>query len=210
MRPIVRSLVALVLTGCTAFVLGGCATLAVTPLQTPKPTAVSRPVNLGIQAFGERLRDALSDPTDSVVATTSGKLFDKVVLLPPEARLASPAQVRSTYGADYLLTTNISDVTVDGKLNPIWFATIPILFFKPLAPIVTFEATVTLDATIRDTASGAVLVQRQVSESSTDHYSPIDPQEKVQKLIGRSINNALLTLLEEFQAKLPTRQAAAE
>lgn len=208
MRPTLNNLVTLILTGCAAFVLGGCATLAVTPLEKPQPTAVSRPTKVAVQAVGERLREALSDPTESVVVTTSGKLFDTVVLLPPEARLATPADVRTTYGADYLLSTNISDVTVNGKLNPIWFATIPIFFFKPLAPIVTFEATVTLDAAIRDTRTGAVVVQRQVSESSTDHFSPIDPQEKVQKLIGRSINNALFSFLEDFQAKLPDRPVA--
>ncbi|HEY6008663.1 MAG TPA: hypothetical protein VIU40_10110, partial [Geobacteraceae bacterium] len=84
------------------------------------------------------------------------------------------------------------------------FASIPLLFFKPYAPIVTFEAVVTLEATVRDARTGAVVLQREITEVATDHFSPMEPQAKVRKLISRGINNAFVTMLDELRGKLPT------
>ncbi|HEY6007335.1 MAG TPA: hypothetical protein VIU40_03365, partial [Geobacteraceae bacterium] len=102
--------------------LNGCATLAVTPLQTPKPEAGTQPVVVGLQVTGERLRKALSDPEESAVLSTSGKAFTKVSLLPPDARNKTAPDLLASYGTDYVLTATISDISVNGNLNPSWFA----------------------------------------------------------------------------------------
>ena len=201
MKKNVRAPFCLALVLLATFVLGGCATLAVTPKQALKPSKGVQPVNVGIRATGERLREAFSDPAESAVAAASGTLFRKVVLLPPGTGIKAPAD-----GTDYVVNVSISDISVNGNLNPIWFASIPILFFKPFTPIVTFEAVVTLDTTLSDAHSGTVVAQRQVTETATDHFSPRNPQPKVRKLISLCINNALVTTLEEFQGKMAVEQ----
>ena len=186
----------------TLLLLGGCATLDVTPQRQLKTSEVKLPVTVAIQTTGERLRDAFNDPAESAIKAASGKLFNNVLLLPADMRFKTPAEIKTTYGADYILTIQLTDVNVHGSLNPLWFATIPLLIFKPLAPIVTFESTVTLDCIALDVNTGATLVLREVSETSTDHFSPKDPQEKVRKLTTRSLNGALVTVLEELKEKL--------
>ncbi len=185
-----------------SMVLGGCATLDVTPRQQVDPAMKKKPVVVGVEAAGLRLQEALNDSRESAIAATSGTLFDKVIMLPPEARMKTPQDIRTEYGADYLMSLTINDINVDGKLNPIWFASIPLFFFKPYAPIVTFETVVTLDSTVRDTRTGAVVMQKQSSEVTTDHFSPKEPQDKVRKLIGRGINNSVVGLLEELNGKV--------
>lgn len=185
-----------------ALLAGGCATLTVTPQQPVTSTAAKQPVSLGIQVAGERLTQALSDPNESAATAASGTLFEKVVLLPKESRVKSPAEIQAAFGTDYILSGTIADVNVSGNLNPIWFISMPILFFKPYAPIVTFEAIVTLECTLRDARSGAVIMQKETSSVVTDYFSPMNPQEKVRKLISRGINNAFVSVLEETQQKI--------
>jgi hypothetical protein len=187
---------------CIAIALSGCATLEVTPQQGLKPAAPKLPVAIGIQASGERLRSALTAVQDPVVVRASGSLFDKVELLPPEARFRQPAEVRSAHGTDYILTVAITDINVHGNLNPYWFLSMPLFFFKPYAPIVTFDATVTLETSLVDARTGTVIMQKEVSENVTDHYSPMDAEDKVRSLITRCINNAFVGLLEEVRSKI--------
>lgn len=182
------------------FALTGCATLAVTPLQAPKPVAAKQPISIGVQAAGERLREVLASPTDSTMNALPAQA--KVMLLPPEAAVKSPAEIAATYGTDYLYATNISDISVAGNLNPIWFASIPLFFFKPYVPIVTFESVVTLDNSIIDTHTGRTILQRQSTAVATDHFSPMTAQEKVRGLVSRSINNAVVSFLDEFREKV--------
>jgi len=189
-----------------SLVLNGCATLDVTPPQPVKRTATKQPVNVGIQAVGERLREALNDPQESAVTATSGVLFNKVALLPNDARSKTPTEIQTAFGSDYVLSSNLTDITVSGNLNPLWFASIPLLFFKPYAPIVTFEATVSLEGTVLDTRTGKVVFQKEMSALVVDHYSPIEPQAKVRKLIGRGINNAFISMLEETQQKVSAKK----
>lgn len=181
--------------------LAGCATLKVTPLKEVKPVA-KQPVKVGIQVRGEKLEEALNDAEGSALKRVSGKLFDNVLLLPGNTLAQDPVKVGSLHGVDYILTTTISDVNVSGNLNPLWFATIPLLVFKPLAPIVTFESIVTLDHSVRDVRTGTEIVHRQLTETATDYYSPINPQDKVRSLIGRAINNDFVSILEELHGKI--------
>ncbi|MBT0654190.1 hypothetical protein [Geomobilimonas luticola] len=185
-----------------ALLAGGCATLTVTPQQPVTSTMARQPVSLGIQVAGERLTHALTDPKESAATAATGTLFEKVVLLPKETRSKSSAEIQAAFGTDYILSGTIADVNVSGNLNPIWFASIPLLFFKPYAPIVTFEAIVTLESTLRDARSGVVLMQKETSSVVTDYFSPMDPQEKVRTLISRGINNAFVSILEESQQKI--------
>ncbi len=178
----------------------GCATLHVTDRKELEPAGARQGVNLGIQASGDRLREVLNE--GSVVKGATGPMFDKITLLPPDSRFQQPADVLAAHGTDYILSVGIGDISVTGDLNPYWFASLPILFFKIYAPIVTFEPTVSLDVTLRDARSGAILIQKQVSESSSDHYSPSNPSEKVRGLISLTINNALVSILRETQTSI--------
>jgi hypothetical protein len=189
-----------------AVLLGGCATLTITPRQQVNAAAVKQPVSVGVQVTGERLTEALSNPEDSATRAATGKLFDKVIVLGKDTRGKSPAELQAAYGTDYILTGNLADISVSGNLNPYWFISFPLLFFKPFTPIVTFEAVVTVEGTLRDARTGAVILQREMSSVATDHYSPINPQEKVRKLIARGINNAFVSLLEEAQQKIAVKK----
>ena len=181
--------------------LVGCATLKVTPLKEVQPVQ-KQPVKVGIQVRGDRLHEALTDTDGTALKAVSGKLFENVLLLPADTLLRDPAEAGLSPGVDYVLTSTISDVSVNGNLNPLWFATIPLLVFKPFTPIITFESVVTLDHSIRDVRTGKEIIHRQLTEVATDHYSPVNPQEKVRALVGRAINNDFVAILEELHGKI--------
>lgn len=198
-----KSAVAAALVAFAIVTTSGCATLAVTPVKSAKP-ATARPLKVGIVTLGGGpVRETLSDTSQSPLTAATGSLFESVRLLPPEAQFQGAADILAAYGTDYIITTTLSDVNVGGSLNPLWFASMPLLFFKPYAPIVTYEAIITLDHQIKDARTGSVVMNRQISEGVTDHFSPINPQDKVRKLMGRSINNGFIILLEELHEKLP-------
>lgn len=196
-----KILYALLMAGIV-LMFGGCATLDVTPPYKLKTVEAVLPVTVAINATGERLRDALSDPSESAMIAASGKLFEKVILLPVEMRFKPTEEIKKAYKADYILSIQLTDVNVHGDLNPIWFASIPIFFFKPLTPIITFDATASLDCTVLEVKTGSIVLQREVSASSTDHFSPVNPREKVRNLTTRSINGALAISLEELSGKI--------
>jgi hypothetical protein len=179
--------------------LAGCATLKVTDKKELAPAGAKQPVTLGIQATGDRLVEVLDAAEGSIVKAASGQLFDKVVLLPKESRFKQAKEIHSTYAVDYILSIGIGDISVSGDLNPYWFASLPLLFFKVYAPIVTFQPGVSLDVTLRDAASGTLMIQKQVMEASSDHYAPNDPSPKVRKLISMTINNALVSIMRDTQ-----------
>lgn len=187
---------------CLLVAIGGCATLDVTPRKELTPAGAKQPVHLGIQANGDRLREVLQAAEGSPAKAAVGTLFDRVTLLSPETRYQQPADIKAAYGTDYILSVGINDISVNGDLNPIWFASLPLVFFKIYTPIVTFEPNVSLDVTLRDAASGKILTQKQVSENSADHFSPSNPSEKVRALISRTINNALVNILRESQTSI--------
>lgn len=179
----------------------GCATLEVTEKKAlaPATATAKQSVTLGMQASGDRLLELLAAPEGSLVKSASGTLFDKVILLPKESKLMPPQEVKSAHGVDYILAVGIGDISVSGDLNPYWFASLPLLFFKVYAPIVTFQPGVVLDVVLRDAGTGAVLMQKQVTEASSDHYAPSNPGPKVRKLISLTINNALVTIMQDAQ-----------
>ncbi|HZV82808.1 MAG TPA: hypothetical protein VFF53_11645 [Geobacteraceae bacterium] len=184
---------------CLLLAASGCATLEVTPKKSLTPAGDKQAVTLGIQASGDRLREVLQDPETALVKTAGTGMFDKVTMLPPDARFMQPADVRAAYGTDYILSVSIGDISVNGDLNPYWFASLPLVFFKVYAPIVTFEPNVSLEVSLRDARSGTMLMQKQVSENSADHYAPSNPGDKVRKLISRTLNNAMVGILRDSQ-----------
>jgi len=210
----------ILLAGLLLFVTG-CATLDVTQKKAFDPAGEKQPVTLGIQAAGdgrqdahdtsknpavigievasERLLDALDTSEGSIIKASSGKLFEKVLLLPKESEAMQLNKIKSAYSADYILSVVIGDVTVKHNLNPLWFASFPMLFFKMYAPIVTFQPEVSLDVKLRDAATGAVLMQKQVLETSTDHFAPKNPRPEVRKLISLTINNAMVSIMRDAQ-----------
>jgi len=189
----------LLLPGALLLLVTGCATLDVTPKKALAPAGEKQPVTLGIQATGDRLVEVLDAADGSIVKSASGTLFNKVVLLPKESKFKPAKEIQAAYAVDYILSIGIGDINVSGDLNPYWFASLPLLFFKVYAPIVTFQPGVSLDVTLRDASSGAVLMQKQVMESSSDHYAPNDPSPKVRTLISLTINNAMVSILRDAQ-----------
>lgn len=196
------SLVAKMLLPGVFLLVTGCATLEVTAKKALDPAGEKQPVALGVQAAGERLIEVLDAADGSIIRSASGQLFDKVILLPKESRFKQAKEIQSAYAVDYILSIGIGDISVSGDLNPIWFASLPLLFFKVYAPIVTFQPGVALDVTLRDASSGAVLIQKQVMESSFDHYAPSDPGPKVRSLISLTINNALVAIMRDTQKSI--------
>lgn len=212
------------LSGFLLLTFVGCATLDVTQKKTLAPAGEKQPVTLGVQAVGDsqqktvdtpkgtvalgtkasggRLVDALDTSEDSFIKASSGRLFDKVVLLPKESESMEPKEINSAYKVDYILSVGVGGINVSHNLNPIWFASFPMLFFKKYAPIVTFEPKVSLDVKLIDATNGAILMQKQVTETSTDHYAPKDPRPEVRKLISRTINNAMVPIMSEAQQSI--------
>lgn len=186
--------------------LTGCATLDVTEKQALKAPAAKLPYKIGIQTSGDRIRSLLNSPDESVAVAASGTLFDKVVLLPGKARFQQPSEIAAAHGVDYILETQIADLQAGGSLNPIFFPSILLLFFKPITPFVTFESSIVLDAALIDARTGELVLQKQVVESATDHYSPIQPEEKMKKLIALSINNALVSLFNELPGAIAAKK----
>jgi hypothetical protein len=180
----------------------GCATLEVTPKQVLTPVTDKQGVSLGVHAFGDRLIESLKDPESSIIKTASGKLFDKVVLLPNEAKYLQPKAIQSAYSVDYILSAGIADISVSGDLNPIWFPSLLLFVFKVYTPIVTFQPGVAIDTTLTDARTGAVLMQKQHMEASSDHYAPSNPTPKIKKLISLTINNALVSIMRDSQQSI--------
>lgn len=189
---------------------GGCATLDVTAKKNLEPVTEKQPVTLGIQANGDRILELVKEPGNPLVSAASEKLFAKVLLLPKEAKLLEPKNIQAKFAVDYVLTIGIGDINVSGDLNPYWFASLPLLVFKVYAPIVTFHPEVTLDMTLRDANSGTVLLQKQVIETSTDHYSPKDPGEKIRKLSAVAINNAVVAIMRTSQQSIAAARKAGQ
>jgi len=184
--------------------LSGCATTEVTQRKTLSPVVARQGVTLGIQTAGERLTETLGTAESPLVKSASEQLFNKVVLLPKEARYMQPKEIQSAKGVDYILSVSISDISVSGGLNRYWGYSLPLIFFKVYMPIVTFQPEVALDVTLRDAGTGAFLLQKQFTESSSDHYAPSDPGPKVRELISLTINNALVSILRESQQSIAT------
>lgn len=212
------------LSGFLLLAFAGCATLDVTQKKALDPAGEKQPFTLGVQVVGDsqqktvdtpkgtvelgtqaaggRLVEALDTSEDSIIKASSGKLFEKVVLLPKESDSMEPKEINSAYKVDYIMSVGVGGINVSHNLNPIWFASFPMLFFKKYAPIVTFEPKVSLDVKLIDAATGAILMQKQVTETSADHYAPKDPRQEVRKLISLTINNAMVPIMRDAQQSI--------
>lgn len=221
-----------VMSGALVILFAGCATLDVTAKKALDPSGEKQPVTLGIQASGdgrkdahdttknpviigidvagETLLDALVSAEGSIIKASSGNLFEKVLLLPKESQTMELKEIKAAYGADYILSVVIGDVTVKHNLNPIWFASLPLVFFKMYTPIVTFQPEVTLAVKLREPVTGAVLMDKQVKETSTDHFAPQNPRTEVRKLISLTINNALVSIMRESQQLVAAARAGGK
>lgn len=197
-----RNIGRILLPGAMLLLIAGCATLDVTKKKALEPAGVKQPVTLGVQAAGDRLKETFDSPGDSILKAADGTLFEKVILLPRDSRYLPPQEIKKTYGVDYILSVGISDISVSGELNPLWYPSLLMFVFKVYAPIVTFQPGVSLDVTLRDAASGADLMQKQVMEASSDHYAPKNPGPEVRKLISLTINNALVSILRDSQQSI--------
>ncbi len=202
----------------------GCATLDVTQRKALDPVGEKQPVTLGVQVSGDSqqktvdtpkgtvelgtkasggmLAEALDTSEDSIIKASSGKLFEKVVMLPTESESMEPKEINSAYKVDYIMSVGVGGISVSHKLNPIWFASFPMIFFKKYAPIVTFEPKVSLDVKLIDAANGAILMQKQVTETSADHYAPKDPRSKVRNLVSLTIKNAMVPIMNEARRSI--------
>ena len=119
--------------------------------------------------------------------------------MPKESEAMQLNQIKSAYKVDYVMSVVIGDVTVKHNLNPLWFASFPMLFFKMYAPIVTFQPEVSLQVKLSDAVTGVTLMEKKVLETSTDHFPPKNPRPEVRKLISRTINNALVSIMRDAQ-----------
>lgn len=184
------------------FLFSGCATLDVTAKKSFTPAGEKLPVTIGVQAAGDRLLEVLDSSGDSIIRGADGKLFEKVILLPKESKFLQLQETKRAYGIDYILSVGISDISVSADLNPIWFASLPLLVFKVYTPIVTFQPGVSLDVALRDASTGSLLMQKQVVEASSDHYAPMSAGPYVRKLISLTINNALVSIMQDTQKSI--------
>lgn len=222
----IRNKLLLLISSALLTLSSGCATMDVTARKALEPTVDNQQVVLAVQTAKytrpdsvdtykgdkiievddavERLFDTLDSTEGSVIKDASGKLFKSVVLLPKGSESMPQKEIRSVHGADYILTLGIGYINVNHKLNRNWFYSLPMVFFKMYAPIVTFKPQIVLDIKVSNAATGAVLLQKQVVETSTNHFAPKDPGPEVRKLISLTINNALVSILQDTQKSIAT------
>jgi len=187
----------------------GCGTLAVTEEPIPKLPKQPIPARLGVHVSGEALKKAFSEPDRRNLGLAPGQYFADVRLLPPETRYIAPQDVLEQFGVDLILQIQIADTKGSGDMNPLFFAAIPLAFFMPLAPIATFESTVTLEANLRDARTGRLLWAKTEPTLATDHFSPLGPEEKIAGLARRGLHNAVVKIFDAVKQELAAYQPGA-
>lgn len=195
---------AVVLTSCLVF--SGCGTLAVTEEPSPKLSEKPIQARLGVHVTGEALKRAFSDPDRRNLGLAPGQYFADIRLLPPETRYIAPQDILDQFGADLILQLQVTDTKSSGDMNAIFFAAIPLTFFEPLAPIMSYEVTVMLEASLRDAHTGRLLWAKTEPTTATDHFSPIGPEEKMAKLSERGLRNAVVKVFETLRKELAAYQ----
>jgi hypothetical protein len=193
-----------VLTSCLVF--SGCGTLAVTEEPSPKLSEKPIQARLGVHVTGEALKRAFSDPDRRNLGLAPGQYFADIRLLPPETRYIAPQDILDQFGADLILQLQVTDTKSSGDMNAIFFAAIPLTFFEPLAPIMSYEVTVMLEASLRDAHTGRLLWAKTEPTTATDHFSPIGPEEKMAKLSERGLRNAVVKVFETLRKELAAYQ----
>ncbi len=199
-----RKIWAVLLTICMT--ASGCDTLAVTEEPAPKLPEKPVPARLGVHVTGEALKKAFSDPDRRNLGLAPGQYFADIRLLPAETRYIAPQDILDQFGADLILQLQITDTKSSGDMNAIFFAAIPLTFFEPLAPIMSYEVTVMLEANLRDAHTGRLIWAKTEPTTATDHFSPIGPEEKMAKLSERGLRNAVVKVFETVKQKLAAYQ----
>lgn len=187
-------------------VLAGCATLAVTEEPSPKLPEKPIPARLGVHVSGDSLKKAFSDPDRKTLGLAPGQYFTDIRLLPPETRYIAPQDIFEQFGVDLILQLQIADTRSSEDMNPLFFAAIPLTFFIPLAPVATFENTITVEVSLRDARTGHLLWAKTESTVATDHFSPIKPEEKIAGLARRGLHNAVVKIFETVKQELVAYQ----
>lgn len=189
--------------------LTACGTLAVT--EVAKPTLPSKPIpaRLGVHVTGEALKKAFADPDRRKLGLAPGQYFTDVILLPPETRYVAPQDILDQFGVDLILQLQLIDTKSSGDMNAIFIAAIPLTFGEPLAPIMSYEITVTVEANLRDARTGRLLWAKTEPTKATDHFSPIGPEEKMAELAQRGLYNAVVKVFETVKQELAAYQPGA-
>ena len=182
--------------------LAGCGTLAVTEEPTPQIPAKPIPARLGVHITGEALKRAFADPDRRKLGLGPGQYFTDVILLPPETRYIAPQDILDQFGVDLILQLQITDTKSSADMNAIFIAAIPLTFGEPLAPIMSYEITLTMEANLRDARTARLVWAQTEPTRATDHFSPIGPEEKIAGLAQRGLHNAVVKVLETLKQKL--------
>lgn len=189
--------------------LGGCGTLTVTEEPVPQMPAKPIPARLGVHVTGEALKQAFADPDRRKLGFGPGQYFNDVVLLPPDTRYIAPQDILDQFGTDLILQLQVTDTKTSADMNAIFLAAIPLTFAEPLAPIMTYEITVTVEANLRDARTGRLLWARTGPTKASDHFSPIGPEEKIAGLARRGIHTAVVGVFETLKQELAAYQPGA-
>jgi hypothetical protein len=187
---------------CSGIALAGCGTLAVTEEPAPQIPARPIPARLGVHITGEALKKAFADPTRRKLGLGPGQYFTDVVLLPPDTRYIAPQDILDQFGVDLILQLQITDTKSSADMNAIFIAAIPLTFGEPLAPIMSYEVTVTLETNLRDARTARLLWAKTDSTLASDHFSPIGPEEKIAGLAQRGLHNAVVKVFETLKQEL--------
>ncbi len=191
------------------FLLSGCGTLAVTEEPIPNLPQKPVPAKLGVQMSGEALKKVFSDPDRRQLGLAPGQYFADVILLPPETRYIAPQDIFDQFGVDLILQLQVTDTKTSADMNAIFIAAIPLTFGEPLAPIMSYEITVTMEGNLRDARTGRLLWAKTEPTLATDHFSPIGPEEKIAGLARRGLHSAVVKVFETLKQVLVAYQPGA-
>jgi hypothetical protein len=180
----------------------GCGTLAVTEEPSPKLPQKPIPARLGVHVSGEALKKVFSDADRRKVGLAAGQYFSDIVLLPPATRYIAPQDIRDQFGVDLILQLQMADTKTSGELNPYFFLAMPMAWFEVLAPIVSYEVTVDLEANLRDARTGKLLWAKTQPTRATNQFSPVAPEQKVAGLAELGLRTAIVKVFEEIRPQL--------
>lgn len=186
--------------------LTGCGTLTVTEEPVPQIPAKPIPARLGVHVTGEALKQAFADPDRRKLGLGPGQYFNDVVLLPPDTRYVAPQDILDQFGTDLILQLQVADTKTSADMNAIFIAAIPLTFAEPLAPIMTYEITVTMEANLRDARTGRLLWAKTGPATASDHFSPIGPEQKIAGLAQRGIHKAIVGVFDTLKQELSAYQ----
>jgi hypothetical protein len=187
--------------------LTGCrGTLDVTPEPTPKLPPNPIHAKLGIHVFGDSLKKTFAGADRQKLGLASGQYFRDVILLPDETRYIAPQDIYEQFGTDLILQISLVDTRLGSDMNAYMYGMPIMMWFTPLAPILTTEITHTLEANVRDAQSGRLLWAKTEAFTATDHFSPIGPEQKIADLTTRGLHSAVVKIFDGLKVELAAYQ----